>query len=105
MAILDGGDGPFHFCKNGIYNVEYGVRSPYILQYYLCRFFGVFVYPPLFLECYWSYRWVGLVAILDRGEGPFHFCKMGSMMWFFGMGFSAICCKGLQVGRPGGHIG
>ena len=39
------------------------------------------------------------------GEGPFHFCKMGSIMWFFGMGVSAICRKGLQMGQPGGHIG
>ena len=45
------------------------------------------------------------MAILVMGEGPFYFVNWDLKMWFFGMGFLVIYCKGLQMGRPGGHIG
>ena len=45
------------------------------------------------------------MAILVRGGGPLHIVEMGSMMWFSGMGFSAVCSQGLQMGQPGGHVG
>ena len=55
-----------------------GVRAPFVFVKWdlQCGFLGWFFQRYVARD----YRWVGLVAILARGEGPFHFCK-----WDFGV--------------------
>ena len=54
-----------------------GVGPPPFWNITHVGFVGSLYTPHLFLECYWGYRWVGLVALLDGGDGPFHFVKKG----------------------------
>ena len=77
-ALLVRGEDTFHFLDR-IYNVVFGIGDIWDISLPDIR--GLQDY----IEPYHYYY--------------FHFCKNGMV---FGMGFSAICRKGLQMGWPGG---
>ena len=65
---------------------------------------GVVVDPPLFWDAAGAISgWPG--GYIGWGWGPLPLCEVGSVMWFFRMGLTAIFCKGVQLGWPCGPNG